>query len=260
MIEQIIKLAIYSVAIKGETPLSVMLMAKAESGKTEILKKFAFIKSVKYTTEFNTNIFIDFAMEFQAGNKKTIMIPDFLRVTKRKYSTQANSLTIINAITEEGWSGKLPLGQTIDKPINANLITAITKDEINDKRHKWAQIGFMSRFLPITFSYNNDTKQLIRSYIKDRVYHTDIALDFEIPKEKVDIALPKKFANDIEEISKIVLSNLEDDNLCGFRLQRQLQVLAMSSALSNQRNIVSEGDIEVVREVVKFINFKFEEI
>jgi len=258
IIEHCIKLAIYTAMLKKESPVSIMLVAPVEHGKTEILKRFAFIESVKIISDFNTFMFADFATEYQMNQKRTIIIPDFLRIVKKKYSTQSNSLTILNAITEEGWMGKLPLGQSIDRPIKANVITAITQDEMQDKRHKWAKMGFLSRFIPLSFSYNEDTKQQIREYIKDRIYHSDITQDFEIDmKDTIDVALPKKIAEEIEVIAKsIALKN----NFTGFRLQRQLQVLAMGSALSNKRNIVTEDDIAVIREISYFINFNFNKL
>lgn len=257
ILEYAIKLAIYSTAIKNERPVSMMIIAPVEHGKTEILKKFAFIEEVKLTTDFNTFLFCDFAIDFQSGKKKTLMIPDFLRIVKKKYSTQSNSLTILNAITEEGWSGKLPMGQVIDKPIRANVITALTADEMQDKRHKWSKLGFLSRFIPLSFSYKNNTKQQIREYIKDRVYQDDKFYDFELPKEKIDIVLPKELAIELEKIS---INIAEENNITGFRLQRQLQVLCMSNALLNNRQMVINSDVEVIREIAKFINFKFKEI
>jgi hypothetical protein len=203
-------------------------------------------------------MFSEFANEFQMKQKATIVIPDFLRVVKKKYSTQNNSLTIMNSITEEGWIGKLPLGQVIDKPIRANVITALTKDELVDKRHKWTKMGFLSRFIPLSFSYNDATKQQIREYIKDRIYHSDLAQEFEIDlKTKIDIALPKDKAKDIEFIAKSISFR---SNFTGFRLQRQLQVLAMASALSNKRNIVIDADVDLVKEISLFINFDFKKL
>lgn len=260
MIEHTIRLAIYSTAIFGETPVSIILLAPVEHGKSEILKKFAFVNSVKLTSNFDTPVFCEFAMEYLLGNKRTLIIPDFLRVTKRRYSTQAGSLTILNSMTEEGWIGSLPLGQKIDKPIKANLITAITRDEIIDKRHKWAQIGFLSRLIPLSFSYNQDTKDLIRNYIMDRVYHTDNPYTFEVPKEKVDVILPKNLAKEIDKISAHILIKLKERNTTGFRLLRQLQVLAMANALINKRNMVIEQDIDTIKEITKFINFNFVEL
>lgn len=258
IIEHAIRIALYSALLNKENPISILLVAPPEHGKSEILKKFAFVNTVKIMSDFNTFMFADFANEFQVGQKSTIIIPDFLRIVKKKHSTQSNCLTIINSITEEGWIGKLPLGQMINKPIKANLLTALTRDELIDKRHKWAKIGFLSRFVPLSFSYNNETIQQIREYIKDRVYKTDEPQNFEIDlKSKIDVVLPKKLAEELEFIAKSISFK---DNFTGFRLQRQLQVLAMANAISNKRNVVNEDDINIVKEISLYINFDFNKI
>ena len=258
ILEHAIKISIYTTLLKNENPVSIMIIAPPEHGKTEVLKRFAFIESVKIISDFNTFVFADFATEFQMKQKGTIIIPDFLRIVKKKSSTANNSLTIINAITEEGWIGKLPLGQQIEKPIKANILTALTSDELTDKRHKWSQMGFLSRFIPLSFSYEESTKQQIREYIKNRVYKTDNPYDFVIDlKEKINVALPKKMADEIEIITKKIGMR---DNFTGFRLQRQLQVLAMGNALSNKRNLVNKDDIDVIKEISLFINFNYKKL
>ena len=257
ILEHLVRLAIYSTAIKREKPVSVMLIAPPEHGKTEVLKKFAFISTVKIMTDFNTFVFSEYANEYQLGLKKTIIIPDFIRVIKKKYSAQANSLTIMNAITEEGWTGKLPLGQVTSKTIYANIITALTTDELRDKRHKWNKIGFLSRFIPVTYSYSKLTVRQIREYIKDRIYHTDKPYDFKVPKIEIDVTLPKELAREIENLS---LDISEEENILGFRLQRQLQVLAMSNAVASQRNLVINEDIKIIEKITKFINYNFNPI
>jgi len=260
IIEHIIRLGIYSAGVNRETPVSIMLIANPESGKTAILTKFSDVPSVKFTTDLNTNMFVDFCYEYQANIKKTIVVGDFLRITSKKHSAQKNILTILNACMEEGYTGKLPMGQYIEKKITANLITSITQDEVSDKRHKWSQLGFMSRLLPITYAYTGETAERIMQYIKDRVYHKDEPYKFEVPKEKVDIMLPLNFADDLEIIRAEVLDKLKETNLYGFRLQRQFQVLAMANALSSGRNIVTKDDVDMIREISKFINFDYTRI
>jgi hypothetical protein len=43
----------------------------------------------------------------------------------------------------------------------------------------------------------------------DRIYHTDNPYDFEIPKDKIDILLPKNLAKEIEKISAGILIKLK---------------------------------------------------
>lgn len=256
-IEHLTKLCIYSAFIEGERPVSLLIVAPVEHGKSEILKKFAFIETIKISTDFNSFIFGDFVIEYQSAGKRTLVIPDFLRIVKKKYSTQCNSLTIFNSLIEEGWVGKLPSGSIIQNPITANILTAITQDEMIDKRHKWSQIGFLSRFIPVSFLYKDDTKTQIRNYIKDRIYRSDDFYDFKLPKTKMKITLPKDLADKLEKISlNISLKN----NLTGFRLQRQIQVLAMSNALVNNRDLVMQSDVDTIDSLSKYINFDFTKI
>lgn len=253
-IVHLLKLAVYSSYIESERPVSVILIAPPEHGKTELLKTFAFIDSISIQTDFNTFTFSEFAMQYP--KKKTIIIPDFLRVVKKKHSVSSNALSIISAVTEEGWIGKLPLGQIIEKPIIANFLTALTTDELNDKRHKWTKTGFLSRFLPISFSYSEKTKQQIREYIKDRMYNKEEPANFKIEHQR-QINLPIDIANKIEEIS---LDISEKNNILGFRLQRQLQVLTMANAFSNERSLVSMDDYKEIKHLSRFINFNFSEV
>jgi hypothetical protein len=256
-IEYLIKLCILSAFIEGERPVSAMLLAPPEHGKSELLKKFARIESVKITSDFNTSIFEEISMEAELGKIKTIIIPDFLRIVKKKYSTQANALTILNAITEEGWTGRLPLGRVVSKPVRMNVLTGLTRNEIIDKRHKWSQVGFMSRFLPISYTYKEETKSMIRSYIKARMYTQEGFHVFKVPENPISIALPENVANEIENIT---LDIAEKENIYGFRLERQLQTLALANALASNRTIATDEDAKIIKELSKYINFKFNAI
>lgn len=260
ILEHAVKLALYSPMIKKEKGVSIIIVAPPEHGKTEILKKYQNISTNFVTSDFNTFIFADFVREYESGLKTTITIPDFLRAVKKKYSSQSNILTTLNTITEEGWTGTLALGQKVKNPIKANVLTSITKDEIMDKRFRWTSMGFMSRFIPLSYSYKEQTKDGIRDYIKSRNYISDDPYDFSIPREKVDITLPRQIAIEIEDLSKYIAREINSQNFTGFRTQRQLQTLAMASALSNQRTMVNNDDLEVVREISKFINFDFKKI
>ncbi len=260
ILEHVVKLAIFSTKINKEKGVSLIILAPPESGKTEILKKFAYVETAKFMTDFNSFHFADFANDYVADKKRTIVIPDFLKIIKKKYSSQVNALGILNAITEEGWMGKLQLGQSFDRPIFANVITALTQGEIRDKRHKWSEMGFLSRFVPLSFKYSDVSKDLIRNYIKDRMYSIDEPFKIDIDTKKHDIVLPKNIANKIENLTLLIMLKFKMLNFTGFRLQRQLQTLALASALVNQRSIVNESDFETISMIANFINFDFKEI
>jgi len=253
-----IKLGLYSAFVEGEKPVSIMLLAPVEHGKSELLKQFKLYTSVKVSTDFNTFIFQGFAPDIQRGIIKTIIFPDFLRLIKRKYSTQSSILTILNSLVEEGWTGKLPMGGSVDKPLNCNVITALTEDEIRDKRHKWAKLGFLSRFLPISYSYQFKTKERIRNYIQDRKYMVeDKPKEHRMPTESSEVTLTKDVGEKIKGLSRKIVEEIKEKNLYGFRLQRQLQTLALSNALLSNRKITNDDDFDIINNLTKHINFNF---
>lgn len=260
VLELAVLLALWSTKIVGERPISVMILAPPEHGKTEIIMKFALVEVVKIISDFNSYQFADFASEYQAKQKSTIMIPDFLKVIRKKHATQAHSLGILNAIMEEGWIGKLPLGQTITEPIQANLITALTQNEIRDKRHKWQDTGFMSRFLPLSYGYTDDTKDEIRSYIRNRMYQKDEPISLKMDMSKVNIAMPPEIARKVEHLTLSTMAKISRRDLTGFRLQKQLQVLCMASALSAGKTMADDNDFNAVKEISRFINFDFNKV
>lgn len=260
LLELAVNLAIQSVKLRKERSVSIMILAPPEHGKTEIIKKFAFVTSVKIISDFNSFHFADYANDYQSKQKATIMIPDFLKVVNKKQGTRAQALGILNAITEEGWIGKLPMGQQITEPIHANVITALTEDKIRDKRYMWTRSGFMSRFLPLSYKYNDKTKTIIRQYIKDRSYHTDDPIDMKLELDKIDVALPQDIAIKIEKITLGILDDFSRQNYTGFRLQKQLQTLCMASALYSRRPIVNQDDLDTVEAISRHINFDFNSI
>lgn len=251
-IEYIVKLAVSSANLRNEKPVNLMVYAPPEHGKTEILKKFAENKQVFYSTDFNMPIFEEFARKYP--EKNIIMIPDFLKLVKGKYSKVANATTMLNAIMEEGWKGRIVNFEPKEK-ITAGLITALTRSELFDKRHKWTQLGFLSRLVPVSFMYSPGTISTIRSYIKDRMYTTERPISAHA--KKVKISLTKDVADAIE---KIAIKFNENENILGFRLQKQLQTLAMSNAMIAGRNMTIIEDAKIIQQLSKFINFNFEEV
>lgn len=256
-LEHAVKLALLSAYVDKERPVSMLLVAKPEHAKSEILKAFSSTKSVFYTSDFNTYYFSNFANQYLKGDKKTIVIPDFLKVVKKKLSTQQVSLTLLNSITEEGFTGQIQGGGWIDEPVIANVITAITEREMRDKRHKWAELGFLSRFVPLSYSYTEKTLDQIRDFIRQRNYRFDKTHKLEVPYQKVNVELPENIASQLQELT---ITIAKSNKLTGFRLQKQLQTLTMAEAVLNKRTMVIQSDLDVILELSKYINYDFTKI
>ena len=112
---------------------------------------------------------------------------------------------------------------------------------------RWYEMGFLSRAIPLTYSYSTRTKIRIYKHIAES---EDIT---QIPAKK--IWLPKKpvYVKPNPELNmKLIELSMEMEKwekVYGFRRQEQLQVLMMANALKNKRRHVTEEDYETIVEL-----------
>lgn len=265
------RLAVASAYVQGEKPVSILLVAPPEHAKSTLLGLFNGCSSVYYTSDFSTFVLNEFVEVYP--RKRTIIIPDLLRITERRSATSKNVISLLSALIEDGWSGKLPLGRVVEQRIIANVLTSVTRTVFYDKRWWWAKMGFLSRFIPITYSYNQETENEIFRWIAERKYRflTPILDDLEM----TEISFPSQFGEILSCYSKIVANRLNNillvnpvsgkrhvfsfsiDEVKGFRYQKSLQTLAMASALLNGRREVNQEDVDRVVRITELINFDF---
>ena len=147
-----VTLTLYTAYIKNvPKPNSLLIIAKPESGKTEILKKFIPNKNVTYLSDITAfGIERDYLSKIESGEIRHIIIPDLLKPLSRKESTVKTFITMMNALIEEGIASAstYAMRRTSEKHVKCGIITAITGEELSDQRHNWGRIGFLSRIVP----------------------------------------------------------------------------------------------------------------
>ena len=141
--------------------------------------------------------------------------------------------------------------------IRCGLITAIAKEELMDKRHRWASMGFMSRILPVSYSYTMSTVMKILESIVNREYHNEEKEKLKLRKKEKKIELSPKIAEKLLPFS-VQFGKARD--IYGFRLQKQLQVLLQASALMDDRKTVNNKDLEKVLSLTRYMNLEFNAI
>lgn len=257
-IEKILMYVIFSGKLKNERPLSVIICARPESGKTELIRKFKENDGVVYLTDCTAyGLTKEIIPRIESGNVHHIMIPDLLNPLSRQQSTVKTFVTFMNALIEEGVAeiSTYAQGMTMRKvELRCGLITAITEDKLKDRRHEWSRLGFLSRALPFSYSYSPVKVREIMEYIINEEYHDELKIKLKVPKSSVDVELPKA-------ISRMILPEsfrfAEASRLYGFRFQRQMQVLMKSIALYGGRRKVSKRDYKEAMNLMNWINLDF---
>ncbi len=144
-LKKIIECALISPYIKDEKPISLLIVAKAESGKSSAMKQYRENKGVVYITDCTAyGITRDILPKMVSSEIKTIMIPDLITPLSKQTKTRQSFIAFLNNLIEEGVAKITTYSTVWNKDVKANVITAVTDEALKDARHNWAKMGFFS--------------------------------------------------------------------------------------------------------------------
>lgn len=115
--------------IKNEKPLSLLIVAKPESGKSSAMKQYRENKGIAYLTDCTAyGLTRDVLPKIVTGEIKTIMIPDLLTPLSKQTKTRQSFVAFLKNLIEEGIA-KITTYSTIwNRDAKANVITAVTDE------------------------------------------------------------------------------------------------------------------------------------
>lgn len=267
-IKKIIKYVLASGKLKDEQPLSVIIIAPVECGKTSLIRRYCLeAENVLYLTDATAHGIIQDTnqlQDFKSGRLTHIAIPDLSTCISRKATTVAALISFMNALIEEGVVNISTYATHIKKGITgakAGLITAIPPDPFRDKRHKWGRMGFLSRALPVSYDYKVSTRAKILSSIQNQEHLQEKTIKLKLPEESGLIKLPYELAKRIEPYASSLAEEYSKyQKVYGFRYQRQLQTMVKAMALLKKKTKVDEECIDELEELANYINFEFNKV
>ncbi len=237
-------------------PNSLLVIARPESGKTELLKKFIVNKNVAYVSDITAfGLERDYLPKIEAGEIRHIIIPDLLKPLSRKESTVNTLITSLNALVEEGLASTSTYAtrRIAETHVKCGIVSAITGEELSDQRHHWSRLGFLSRVIPFSYSYGIQSVKKVFDYVLglDYLKEHDVELK-HVPRQDKKIRLPRKYAQAILPATTVIA---KAQNTYGFRLQKQFQALLQASALEKGRNVVNSRDVDRILHLMNWVNF-----
>lgn len=269
-LERVLKYVLASAKVKNAKPLSAMFIANPECGKTSIINRYCLkTDGILYTTDATAYGIImasNSLRDIEDGKITHIVVPDLTSCLARKESTIKTFIGFMNALIEEGIVNIATYATNLvrQRPnesrkavVKCGFVTAITPTEFKRHKKQWDGIGFLSRMLPVTYNYSMTTQIEIMNFIKEEKFLAEVLEKLKLPKVYKTITLPKTIADEIEKYS-IALS--QKANLYGFRIQKQLQVLAKAIALCNGNDSVKENDMIEFKKCMEYINFDYKSI
>jgi hypothetical protein len=190
------------------------------------------------------------------GKAKTIMIPDLLTPLSKQTKTRKSFVAFLNGLIEEGVA-KMSSYSTMwsqDKDVKANIITAITDQALNDARHGWAKMGFLSRFVVFTYSYGIATiTQILDSYSQQGLRLKDMKI--RLPRGQIKVTLPSEIA---DKLNPIAIQVGDKFKLYGFRAKINFRCLLKCLAYrDNKRRMVTLDDYQEFLALTDYLNFRY---
>src|SRR2546430_8207419 len=166
---KLVNLALLTGRLKNGKPVSMLLIADTETGKTQVLETFMNLRPVIWANDLSAHVIVDeVAPLVEQGKKTHVLIPDLLKVLGHQKVVTRNTITMLNSIMEEGLKNVMFYGtrKEFARPVKCGIIAAITKAGYTARVKYWESIGFVGRCIPVSFSYSEETKKTIHDHIR----------------------------------------------------------------------------------------------
>ena len=273
-LEDIISLAMWSAYLEDDQPQSLIILCEVEGGKSALTSQFADNDGVVFPHDVTAyGILKAYRKKLEAGTIKHFIFPEFVFPLARQKETVHTLLAFLNGLMEEGIREiqTYATSLTFSRPIKAGVIACLAADEFEWRKSYWVSIGFLSRFLPVSYSYSESVIEgIFQSIFNSEKDTRKIEWQFRNGK----IHLPPSIARQLRPLAKKADEDMrkrkvakgndateeERTKLAGFRAQKSYQRLIKALALNRGKDEVDEDDLAKIIELSRYINLKYNKI
>lgn len=253
---ELIETAIYTGYLVGEKPVSIVLIAQQESAKTESLKHFLGTKSVEYFSDLTSKGLAPYKSDIESGRIRHLCLLDLVRILAHPRITSERTIQTLASLIEEG-QGAVADGGGVDHWKNfprIGAMIAVTPAIYQRKRKMFRDTGFMSRFLPVRFSYTEKTQLKVHESIRNGA-PLPTPRPIQVPKEKILVTIPDAIAKLIEQLA---MQLGQTNSTYGFRWHRAMRALIKAYAAKQGRKKVIDSDYMKLAEWTEFFSREVE--
>lgn len=254
LVRELVESVILTGKLKDNPPLSLILIATPESGKTSVVLERP-CKAIKAFTDI-TGRGIQEVIQ-QRPELTHLVINDMVSVMSHRQSVNKYTISVLNALTEEGLTAiASPDGIEEFKNGRKGVITSLTTDLTGDSRNWWNKVGFTTRMLPFCYSYPDELKIKIKDSIdksEERFAKSPVKpTDFIVPQNPRSVNYPIPIIEAVRRVASIRSQIMEE---VGFRRLKQYHSLVKGHCLLRNDTEVKEVDLHFLYEVDEYVSY-----
>jgi len=279
-IQDSLELTIYSAYVMKERIVSSLFVSEPEAGKTELMKKYRLNKGLHNRRRFThygiINDLIEGRIKILHDSPKIlghIMVYDYASIFTFKANTVDSTIEFIDALTEDGLSPESSYwvkGDELEpyEGLRGGLVAGInTFGFFTQGRKVRANLykgGWFSRNVVNTYDISETMLTKIFESVANGSYHS--SKDFvqyivlQLPMKRVDVEMKNRYTREIGDVSRELAEDYSYDlrpyKLKGIRLNKSLICLTKASALRENRDYVTEEDVERIKYDSQWMNLK----
>jgi len=249
-----IKTCYQSVFVKNEVPLSLLLLAETDHGKSQLILNYCpHVEHLQVERLTDTSSMGLYKAVKDKSDPVMLVIPDFHAVISHRASVTEGTLNALMTLLQDG-AMKVSVGP--NEPIElkgkrASLLTAMTPGMLLGRAGRWRRLGFLRRLVPVYYTYSEATAMKIHKSIKDGEYHR-ILPSFKLPVTTPQIVqIPKPIDTEIERLAVTISARLENR---GFTVHKFFRVYCQARALLHGRNRVTDREFKELEKFSQFVN------
>jgi len=239
--------------VKNASPVSLVLLAKPECGKTSIVCERSF-KTALTLSDCTGRGLVELCKYHPEVSH--FIINDLIPIFSHKNTVSSYTLAILNSMTEEGiqamaWPGKV---ETFEHGKRA-VIACCTLEVMNDKRRAWWKTGLASRLLPFAFDHSQNLEVKIKQMIDTEVVVDEKLTALRVPDIPVTVEIAPKMTELIRKLADRRSKLLQDPK--GYRRLKQYRTMTKAHALTRtwKQATVTEQDVQFLADMDAYVSY-----
>jgi hypothetical protein len=269
---------LYSAYLKYEDPLSGLIYAWQERGKSTVtlsVKTLGLLIDEDITSYGLLKQIENLYKKRQLTVYHHLLIPDLEKVTARTRTVKNELRALLQGLMFDGIQHHHTYYIDLDLPYRYKLgvIACVTPDVFN-KKSSYRRLGFLSRLIPFSFNYCHTVVDEILDFIgtaqEDKLRLEKIKL---LRHKKVEVTISDHYLSLLVEKAKILAQVVDDfcsydpegekqmfKRIIGTRAKRLLTCYLKALALVNEHTEVQESDWTEFEVLFSYFNFRMEKL